>query len=130
MKHVVVITGASAGIGRATVRAAGASDLDRVLSIDTERKIARLEPGVVLDTLQREAARHRLIFGPDPATHHHCTLGGMLGNNSCGVDAVMSQFRPASGSRRCRAPFVSMRTSAFFEAATKARIPVDLEVEN
>jgi FAD/FMN-containing dehydrogenase/Fe-S oxidoreductase len=66
--------------------------VNRVLSIDAARKIARAEPGVVLDALQHEAARHRLIFGPDPATHTHCTLGGMLGNNSCGVHAVMSQF--------------------------------------
>jgi FAD/FMN-containing dehydrogenase/Fe-S oxidoreductase len=66
--------------------------VDRVVSVDAERKIARVEPGVVLDSLQREAARHGLIFGPDPATHTHCTLGGMLGNNSCGVHAVMSQF--------------------------------------
>src|SRR5438445_5868993 len=66
--------------------------LDHVLSIDAARKIARVEPGVILDTLQREAAGDGLIFGPDPATHNHCTLGGMLGNNSCGVHAVMSQF--------------------------------------
>jgi FAD/FMN-containing dehydrogenase/Fe-S oxidoreductase len=66
--------------------------VNRVLSIDAERRIARVEPGVVLDTLQHEAAHHGLIFGPDPATHDHCTLGGMLGNNSCGVHAVMSQF--------------------------------------
>jgi FAD/FMN-containing dehydrogenase/Fe-S oxidoreductase len=66
--------------------------LDRVLSIDADRRIARVEPGVVLDTLQRAAAPHGLIFGPDPATHNHCTLGGMLGNNSCGVHAVMAQF--------------------------------------
>jgi FAD/FMN-containing dehydrogenase/Fe-S oxidoreductase len=66
--------------------------VNRVLSIDAVRKIARVEPGVVLDTLQHEAAGRRLIFGPDPATHTHCTLGGMLGNNSCGVHALMSQF--------------------------------------
>jgi FAD/FMN-containing dehydrogenase/Fe-S oxidoreductase len=66
--------------------------VNRVLSIDAERRIARVEPGVVLDTLQYDAASHGLIFGPDPATHTHCTLGGMLGNNSCGVHAVMSQF--------------------------------------
>src|SRR5204862_8279229 len=64
----------------------------RVMSIDAKQKIARVEPGVVLDTLQHEAVKHELIFGPDPATHTHCTLGGMLGNNSCGVHAVMSQF--------------------------------------
>src|SRR5438034_1075164 len=66
--------------------------VNRVVNIDPQRKIARVEPGVVLDTLQHEAAPHGLIFGPDPATHNHCTLGGMLGNNSCGVHAVMSQF--------------------------------------
>src|SRR5205823_14975390 len=66
--------------------------LDQVLRVDPVRKLAHVEPGVVLDTLQREAARHGLVFGPDPATHNHCTLGGMLGNNSCGVHAVMSQF--------------------------------------
>src|SRR5205814_10277972 len=66
--------------------------VNRVMSIDAKQKIARVEPGVVLDTLQHEAVKHGLAFGPDPATHTHCTLGGMLGNNSCGVHAVMSQF--------------------------------------
>jgi len=66
--------------------------VNRVVSIDAELKTARVEPGVVLDSLQHEAAKHGLIFGPDPATHTHCTLGGMLGNNSCGVHAVMSMF--------------------------------------
>ena len=66
--------------------------VNRVISIDGRRKIARVEPGVVLDTLQKHAAAHGLIFGPDPATHTHCTIGGMLGNNSCGVHAVMAQF--------------------------------------
>jgi FAD/FMN-containing dehydrogenase/Fe-S oxidoreductase len=66
--------------------------VNRVVRIDADRRIACVEPGVVLDALQREAAPHHLIFGPDPATHNHCTLGGMLGNNSCGVHAVMAQF--------------------------------------
>jgi FAD/FMN-containing dehydrogenase/Fe-S oxidoreductase len=66
--------------------------VNRVLCIDAKRRIACVEPGVVLDTLQRAAEPDDLIFGPDPATHNHCTLGGMLGNNSCGVHAVMSQF--------------------------------------
>jgi len=66
--------------------------VNRVLDIDAHARIARVQPGVVLDTLQHEAEPHGLIFGPDPATHNHCTLGGMLGNNSCGVHAVMAQF--------------------------------------
>jgi len=66
--------------------------LNRVLEIDTERKLARVEPGVVLDQLREEAERSGLTFGPDPSTHTHCTLGGMIGNNSCGVRSVMAQF--------------------------------------
>jgi FAD/FMN-containing dehydrogenase/Fe-S oxidoreductase len=64
----------------------------RVLDVDPVRRLARVEPGVVLDTLRHAAQRHGLTFGPDPATHNHCTIGGMLGNNSCGVHAVMAQF--------------------------------------
>src|SRR5690606_27036715 len=43
-----------------------------------------------LDDLRREAEKHRLTFGPDPATHDRCTMGGMIGNNSCGVHSVMA----------------------------------------
>ncbi len=66
--------------------------LNRVLEIDPERKLARVEPGTILDDLRREAETHGLTFGPDPSTHDHCTLGGMIGNNSCGVRSVMAQF--------------------------------------
>ncbi|NOK10012.1 FAD-binding and (Fe-S)-binding domain-containing protein [Corallococcus exercitus] len=65
--------------------------LDRVLHLDPERRLARVQPGTVLDVLRTEAVkRHGLTFGPDPATHNRCTLGGMLGNNSCGVHAQMA----------------------------------------
>ncbi|HEU5348156.1 MAG TPA: FAD-binding and (Fe-S)-binding domain-containing protein [Ktedonobacterales bacterium] len=64
--------------------------LNKVLEIDPERKLARVQPGVVLDHLRAEAERHHLTFGPDPATHNRCTLGGMLGNDSCGVHSVMA----------------------------------------
>jgi FAD/FMN-containing dehydrogenase/Fe-S oxidoreductase len=60
----------------------------RILEIDPERRIARVQPGVILDRLRAEARRHGLTFGPDPATHAWCTLGGMIGNNSCGVHSV------------------------------------------
>src|SRR5437868_6751357 len=59
--------------------------MNRVIAVDPERRLARVQPGVVLDALRREAERYGLTFGPDPATHTHCTLGGMIGNNSCGV---------------------------------------------
>jgi FAD/FMN-containing dehydrogenase/Fe-S oxidoreductase len=64
--------------------------MNRVLEIDPERKLARVQPGVILDDLRKSAAEYDLTFGPDPATHNHCTLGGMIGNNSCGVHALMA----------------------------------------
>src|SRR3954469_16749563 len=64
--------------------------LNRVLEIDPAAKRARVLPGTVLDDLRDRAQEHGLTFGPDPATHNHCTLGGMLGNNSCGVHAQMA----------------------------------------
>src|SRR4030088_1396234 len=61
-----------------------------ILEIDPERRIARVEPGVVLDSLRAAAEKHHLTFAPDPATHDRCTLGGMIGNNSCGVHSIMA----------------------------------------
>ena len=61
-----------------------------ILEIDPVCRIARVEPGVVLDSLRAEAEKHHLTFAPDPATHDRCTLGGMIGNNSCGVHSIMA----------------------------------------
>jgi FAD/FMN-containing dehydrogenase/Fe-S oxidoreductase len=64
--------------------------LTNIFEIDPVRRIARVEPGVVLDTLRNAAEKHHLTFAPDPATHDRCTLGGMIGNNSCGVHSIMA----------------------------------------
>src|SRR5579884_1559479 len=65
--------------------------MNHILAIDPEKKLARVQPGVVLDSLRDEATRRcGLTFGPDPATHSRCTLGGMIGNNSCGIHSVMA----------------------------------------
>ncbi len=64
--------------------------LNRVLDVDPVAKTARVEPGAVCDALRDAAERHALTFGPDPATHSRCTLGGMIGNNSCGAHSVMA----------------------------------------
>src|SRR3984893_11144471 len=61
-----------------------------IVEIDPARRLARVQPGVVLDNLRNAAESHHLTFGPDPATHDRCTLGGMIGNNSCGVHSVMA----------------------------------------
>jgi FAD/FMN-containing dehydrogenase/Fe-S oxidoreductase len=66
--------------------------LNRVLEIDVEKKLGRVEPGTILDDLRHAAEKRQLTFGPDPATHNHCTLGGMIGNNSCGIHSVMAAF--------------------------------------
>ena len=64
--------------------------MDQIVELDPTRRIARVQPGVVLDHLRNAAEEHNLTFGPDPATHSRCTLGGMVGNNSCGVHSVMA----------------------------------------
>src|SRR5437016_2138078 len=61
-----------------------------ILEIDPERRIARVQPGVILDHLRAAAEKHKLTFGPDPASHSRCTIGGMVGNNACGVHSVMA----------------------------------------
>ena len=58
-------------------------------SIDPAAKLARVEPGIVLDRLRDAAELHHLTFAPDPATHSRCTLGGIIGNNSCGVHGLL-----------------------------------------
>ena len=71
---------------------------DRLLEVPRPRarastrgaRIARVEPGVVCDALRDAAEAHGLTFAPDPATHSRCTLGGMIGNNSCGPHSVMA----------------------------------------
>src|SRR5438874_1031915 len=67
--------------------------LNQIVELDPEQRVARVEPGLILDHLRRRAeAEYELTFGPDPSTHDHCTFGGMIGNNSCGVRSIMAQF--------------------------------------
>ncbi|MGW0293205.1 FAD-binding and (Fe-S)-binding domain-containing protein [Streptomyces tuirus] len=62
--------------------------MNRLVDLDPEARTAVVQPGLVLDRLQEAAAPHGLRFGPDPSTHGRCTLGGMIGNNSCGSHSV------------------------------------------
>lgn len=63
---------------------------NHVLDINEVYETALVEPGAVCDALRDSAELHHLTFGPDPATHSRCTLGGMIGNNSCGPHSVMA----------------------------------------
>ena len=64
--------------------------LTRVLDIDVENQTALVDPGVICDALKQHAEVHGLTFGPDPGTHSRCTLGGMIGNNSCGPHSMLA----------------------------------------
>ena len=63
--------------------------LRHILSLDPDERQAVVQPGTVLDDLRDAAERHHLTFAPDPSTHTHNTLGGMIGNNSCGAHSLM-----------------------------------------
>jgi len=64
--------------------------MNRILELDPHTRFARVLPGVVLDRLRESAEIHHLTFGPDPSTHSRCTLGGMIGNNSCGTHSLLA----------------------------------------
>ena len=92
--HPVLMRGAGTSQNGQCVNAAVIVDcsrfMNKVLSIDAENGIADIEPGVVCDQLKLAAAEFGLTFGPDPATHSRCTLGGMIGNNSCGPHSMLA----------------------------------------
>jgi FAD/FMN-containing dehydrogenase/Fe-S oxidoreductase len=62
--------------------------MNRVLAVDPEARTAVVEPGAILDHITAAAAGHGLRFGPDPSTHSRATIGGSIGNNSCGARAL------------------------------------------
>jgi FAD/FMN-containing dehydrogenase/Fe-S oxidoreductase len=63
--------------------------MNKILEINPREGFARVQPGVVLDTLRNQAEMHQLTFAPDPSTHNRCTIGGMIGNNSCGTHSLL-----------------------------------------
>jgi FAD/FMN-containing dehydrogenase len=90
----VVARGGGTGIPGQTVNIAVVLDfskyMTRIREINPRERFAWIEPGIVLDDLRDAAAKHGLTFGPDPATHNRNTLGGMIGNNSCGIHSMMA----------------------------------------
>ncbi len=62
--------------------------MNRVQRISPKEKFARVQPGVIRDTLNRQLACYKLEFGPDTATTNRCMMGGMIGNNSCGAFSI------------------------------------------
>jgi FAD/FMN-containing dehydrogenase/Fe-S oxidoreductase len=64
--------------------------LNQIIELNPQEKFAWVQPGVRLDQLRNQANKFDLTFGPDPSTHEYCNLGGMIGNNSCGVHSMMA----------------------------------------
>lgn len=88
------ITARSAGTSLAGQATGGGVIMDvsrhmnQILTLDTGHKIAHVQPGVIRDTLNREAEKEELLFGPDTATTNRCMIGGMIGNNSSGSFSI------------------------------------------
>lgn len=72
--------------------------LDAVLHVDPDRRLARVQPGVINDRVGDATAPYGLRFGPDPATHAWCTIGGNIATNACGVHSLQARF-DGKGSR-------------------------------
>ncbi len=89
----VLARGAGTSLAGQTCNAAVVFDYSKYMRgigpVDPASRTVEIEPGVVLDRVRETAEYHELTFAPDPATHSRCTLGGMIGNNSCGVHALM-----------------------------------------
>ena len=85
--------GAGTSLAGQCVNVAVVFDFSRYMhalhGIDVAKQLATVEPGIVLDRLRDAAEVHHLTFAPDPATHSRCTLGGIIGNNSCGVHGLL-----------------------------------------
>jgi FAD/FMN-containing dehydrogenase len=88
----VIVRGAGSGLAGQAIGRGWIVDcsryLNRLLEIDPETRTALVEPGLVLNTLNREAARYGLQFGPDPASAERATLGGSLANNASGAHSI------------------------------------------
>ncbi len=60
-----------------------------ILEVNVEEKWVRVQPGVVLDELNKHLAHYGLFFGPETSTSNRCMIGGMVGNNSCGSHSII-----------------------------------------
>lgn len=61
----------------------------RILELNVEEKWVRVQPGVVLDELNKYLEAYGLFFGPETSTSNRCMIGGMVGNNSCGSRSII-----------------------------------------
>jgi FAD/FMN-containing dehydrogenase/Fe-S oxidoreductase len=63
--------------------------MNKILEVNQEERWVRVQPGVVLDELNRNLKGYGLFFGPETSTSNRCNIGGMAGNNACGLHSVI-----------------------------------------
>ncbi len=92
----IVNRGGGTSLSGETVNYAVVIDSSKYLTgigaLDTEAATVLAQPGVINEQLNRHTGKSGLVFGPDPSSHSRCTIGGNIGNNSCGVHSVQSQL--------------------------------------
>ena len=98
----ILARGCGTSLSGETVNYAVVIDFSKYLheigEIDPERRTVRVQPGAINEAVNVACGRHGLVFGPDPSTHAYCTIGGNIGNNSCGVHSLLARFE-GDGSR-------------------------------
>lgn len=89
----VLPRGGGSSLSGQSVNAAVVIDMPKymhnLVSVDAERRLAHVQPGITLQALNDRLAPYGLKFGPDPASSVVCTLGGMVGNNSTGTHSIL-----------------------------------------
>jgi FAD/FMN-containing dehydrogenase/Fe-S oxidoreductase len=63
--------------------------MNQILEINADERWVRVQPGVILDDLNRALKPYGLFFAPDTSTSNRCMIGGMIGNNSCGTHSIL-----------------------------------------
>lgn len=128
------ITARSAGTSLAGQTTGGGVIMDvspkmnRILELNAEEKYAVVQPGVIRDTLNREAAPHDLLFGPDTSTTNRCMLGGMIGNNSSGSFSI--KFKTTRESVLELQTILSDGSEVVFKALTPEELDQKLKLDN
>lgn len=63
--------------------------MNKIIELNTRENWVRVQPGVVLDELNKYLRPAGLFFGPETSTSNRCVIGGMVGNNSCGAHSLI-----------------------------------------
>jgi FAD/FMN-containing dehydrogenase/Fe-S oxidoreductase len=100
--------------------------MNRLLDVDAERRIARVQPGLVGMHFRNATAEHGLTWAPDPATFEYCTLGGMIVNNSCGVHSTMLGMEGRSSDSVEELEILTYRGERLRVGRGEAGLPTDL----